>query len=89
MESTHRDSPLNIGSAAPYLLTISHSSAGNLYPLYFMGTSKVSALFTDTALPYFFQLQDLLIIHSTPSIIQIKQRTIKKVNKKTNIIDAT
>ena len=54
-----------------------------------MGTSQVSGLFTDTAFPYFFQLQDLLIIHSTPSIFQIKQKTIKKVNKKTNIIDAT
>ena len=51
----------------------------NLYPLYLMGTSQVSGLFTDTAFPYFFQLQDLLLIHSTPSIIQLKQKTIKKV----------
>ena len=51
----------------------------NLYPLYLMGTFQVSGPFTDTASPYFFQLQDLLLIHSTPSIIQLKQKTIKKV----------
>ena len=53
-------------------------SSPNLYPLYLMGTSQVSGLFTDTAFPYFFQLQDLLIIHSTPSIFQTNQKTIKK-----------
>ena len=79
MGLTDWHSPLNIVPAAPDLLIIFHSSAANQYPLYLMGTSQVSGLFTDTAFPYFFQLQDLLLIHSTPSIIQFKQKTIKKV----------
>ena len=64
-------------------------SSPNLYPLYLMGTHQVSDL-TDTTFPYFLQLQGLLLLYSTPSIIQFKQKTIKKWIKKNNrYFDAT